>query len=64
MGIEERRERRERRIMSSSPDERHKRRKATVREFQCTHEGCGRTYSRAEHLQRHQLNRASVPWES
>ncbi|KPM36342.1 hypothetical protein AK830_g10219 [Neonectria ditissima] len=41
--------------MASSPP-RHKRRKASCKEFQCTHEGCGRTYSRAEHLQRHQLN--------
>ncbi|KAJ4218932.1 hypothetical protein NW759_008085 [Fusarium solani] len=41
--------------MASSPP-RHKRRKASCKEFQCNHEGCGRTYSRAEHLQRHQLN--------
>ncbi|QPC72479.1 hypothetical protein HYE68_003231 [Fusarium pseudograminearum] len=41
--------------MTSSPP-RQKRRKASCKEFQCTHEGCGRTYSRAEHLQRHQLN--------
>ncbi|CZR36448.1 uncharacterized protein FPRO_03292 [Fusarium proliferatum ET1] len=41
--------------MASSPP-RQKRRKASCKEFQCTHEGCGRTYSRAEHLQRHQLN--------
>ncbi|KAI5467920.1 fungal-specific transcription factor domain-containing protein [Mariannaea sp. PMI_226] len=42
--------------MASSPPPRHKRRKASCKEFPCTHEGCGRTYSRAEHLQRHQLN--------
>ncbi|CAM1506078.1 Fc.00g057190.m01.CDS01 [Cosmosporella sp. VM-42] len=42
--------------MASSPGRHNKRRKASCKEFQCTHEGCGRTYSRAEHLQRHQLN--------
>jgi hypothetical protein len=25
--------------------------------FECTHAGCGKSYSRAEHLHRHQLNR-------
>mgnify|MGYP000870232937 CR=1 FL=1 len=25
--------------------------------FECKHEGCGKSYSRAEHLYRHQLNR-------
>lgn len=27
------------------------------RKFECKHEGCGKSYSRAEHLYRHQLNR-------
>jgi hypothetical protein len=27
------------------------------RKFDCTFEGCGKSYSRAEHLYRHQLNR-------
>lgn len=27
------------------------------RKFECTFEGCGKSYSRAEHLYRHQLNR-------
>ena len=27
------------------------------RRFECTYAGCGRNYSRAEHLYRHQLNR-------
>ena len=27
------------------------------KKFECTHEGCGKIYSRAEHLDRHQLNR-------
>ena len=30
------------------------------RRFECTHPGCGRDYSRAEHLYRHQLNRESL----
>jgi hypothetical protein len=29
----------------------------TRRRFECTYAGCGRHYSRAEHLYRHQLNR-------
>lgn len=28
--------------------------------FECRHEGCGKSYSRAEHLHRHQLNRESA----
>lgn len=27
------------------------------KKFECKHEGCGKSYSRAEHLYRHQLNR-------
>lgn len=30
------------------------------RRFECTYAGCGRHYSRAEHLYRHQLNRKLV----
>ncbi|OAX77088.1 hypothetical protein ACJ72_08617, partial [Emergomyces africanus] len=26
------------------------------KKFECKHEGCGKSYSRAEHLYRHQLN--------
>ena len=29
------------------------------KKFECKHEGCGKSYSRAEHLYRHQLNRKS-----
>lgn len=36
---------------------RRSRRAPTDRKFECTHEGCGKSYSRAEHLYRHQLNR-------
>jgi len=31
-----------------------------VKRFECTYEGCGKYYSRAEHLSRHQLNREST----
>jgi len=31
------------------------------KKFECKHEGCGKAYSRAEHLYRHQLNRRSNP---
>ena len=30
------------------------------KKFECKHEGCGKSYSRAEHLYRHQLNREFV----
>lgn len=33
----------------------------TDKKFVCSHEGCGKSYSRAEHLYRHQLNRTSLP---
>lgn len=44
------------------PDESPKKRKrtrkaATGKKFECKHKGCGKSYSRAEHLSRHQLNR-------
>lgn len=29
------------------------------KKFECKYEGCGKSYSRAEHLYRHQLNRMS-----
>lgn len=32
-------------------------RKGAPRRFPCEHPGCDKLYSRAEHLQRHQLNR-------
>lgn len=38
-----------RRVVKPNPD----------KKFECKHEGCGKSYSRAEHLYRHQLNRES-----
>jgi hypothetical protein len=43
-------------------DEPPKKRRRVVKpnsekKFECKHEGCGKSYSRAEHLYRHQLNR-------
>lgn len=35
-------------------------RKGAARRFMCDHPGCDKLYSRAEHLQRHQLNRQSL----
>ncbi|KAL2867196.1 putative C2H2 finger domain protein [Aspergillus lucknowensis] len=41
------------------PRKRKRTRKVQVdRKFDCTFEGCGKSYSRAEHLYRHQLNHA------
>ncbi|KAK2861212.1 hypothetical protein FQN49_004432 [Arthroderma sp. PD_2] len=45
----------------AKPDESPKKRKrarkaATGKKFDCKHKGCGKSYSRAEHLYRHQLN--------
>ncbi|KAF2016819.1 hypothetical protein BU24DRAFT_448636 [Aaosphaeria arxii CBS 175.79] len=37
---------------------RPQRARPTGRKYACTYDGCGRFYSRAEHLQRHQLNHA------
>ena len=39
-----------RRVAKPNPD----------KKFECKHEGCGKSYSRAEHLYRHQLNRESL----
>ncbi|EEQ29441.1 hypothetical protein McanCB56680_003395 [Microsporum canis] len=40
-----------------SPKKRKRARKAaTGKKFDCKHKGCGKSYSRAEHLYRHQLN--------
>lgn len=47
------------------PEERSQQRRRSRaesgRRFECTHPGCGRDYSRAEHLYRHQLNRNVLP---
>ncbi|KKK24992.1 hypothetical protein AOCH_003130 [Aspergillus ochraceoroseus] len=43
--------------MDASARKRKRTRKThTDRKFECTFEGCGKSYSRAEHLYRHQLN--------
>ncbi|KAI4187667.1 MAG: hypothetical protein L6R41_002647 [Letrouitia leprolyta] len=38
------------------PRKRKRSRKGLEKSFPCTYEGCGKSYSRAEHLYRHQLN--------
>jgi len=42
-----------------SSRKRRRSRKGLDKKFECPHEGCGKSYSRAEHLYRHQLNRMS-----
>lgn len=49
-------------LPESTADEPPKKRRRVVKpnpdkKFECKHEGCGKSYSRAEHLYRHQLNR-------
>lgn len=44
-----------------SSRKRRRSRKGLDKKFECPHEGCGKSYSRAEHLYRHQLNRESCP---
>ena len=39
---------------------RRRSRKGLDKKFECPHEGCGKSYSRAEHLYRHQLNRTLI----
>lgn len=41
---------------ASSPKRKRASRKGQPKRFACTYEGCDRSYSRAEHLARHQLN--------
>lgn len=43
---------------------RRRSRKGLDKKFECPHEGCGKSYSRAEHLYRHQLNRTSTALRS
>ena len=42
------------------PRKRKRSRKGLEKNFACPQEGCGKSYSRAEHLYRHQLNRKLV----
>lgn len=42
------------------PRKRKRSRKGLEKSFACPTQGCGKSYSRAEHLYRHQLNRESI----
>jgi hypothetical protein len=46
---------------TGSSRKRRRSRKGLDKKFECPHEGCGKSYSRAEHLYRHQLNREWPP---
>ena len=46
--------------LPGKPRKRKRSRKGLEKNFPCTFEGCGKSYSRAEHLYRHQLNREMV----
>ena len=45
---------------NGKPRKRKRSRKGLDKNFPCPHQGCGKSYSRAEHLYRHQLNRKSI----
>ena len=45
---------------NGKPRKRKRSRKGLEKNFPCPHQGCGKSYSRAEHLYRHQLNRKSL----
>jgi hypothetical protein len=49
---------------TGSSRKRRRSRKGLDKKFECPHEGCGKSYSRAEHLYRHQLNRAYNSYSS
>lgn len=42
---------------SSKPKKKRRIIKASDKKYECPHPECGKAYSRAEHLYRHQLNR-------
>ncbi len=44
-------------ILGGKQRKRKRSRKGLEKNFPCPHQACGKTYSRAEHLYRHQLNR-------
>ena len=44
-------------FVSGKQRKRKRSRKGLEKNFPCPHQGCGKSYSRAEHLYRHQLNR-------
>ena len=44
-------------ISSSNPKKKRRIIKPTDKKYECPHPDCGKSYSRAEHLYRHQLNR-------
>ena len=48
----------------SAEGRRKRSRKGLDKKYTCPQEGCGKSYSRAEHLYRHQLNREPVPAHS
>ena len=48
---------------ADGPRKRRRSRKGLDKKFDCPHENCGKSYSRAEHLYRHQLNRKIYPRE-
>jgi hypothetical protein len=47
-------------VSGSRPRKRRRSRKGLDKKYECPQPGCGKSYSRAEHLYRHQLNRKII----
>lgn len=46
-------------VSENKPKKKRRIIKTTDKKYECPTKGCGKSYSRAEHLYRHQLNRSS-----
>ena len=51
-------------VSASKPKKKRRVVKTSDKKFECPQPDCGKSYSRAEHLYRHQLNRKPCPKES
>lgn len=48
-------------LQSNKPKKKRRVIKTSDKKYECPQPDCGKSYSRAEHLYRHQLNRSSLP---
>ena len=47
-------------VADAKPKKKRRVVKTSDKKYECPHPECGKSYSRAEHLYRHQLNRTSL----